>query len=485
MKTTSYFSSIVCHKAHRLPAWGLKLATGVLGFWLMTPGVRGEVTLTTLFSFNGTNGAVPEATLVQGTDGFLYGTAISGGTNGVSYGGDGTIFRISTNGTFETLIFLDRNFAANPQAGLVQGSDGDFYGTTGFGGPRDSGAVFRVTPAGSFAVLTNFVWPEGEYPNGLVEGADGCFYGTMNWGGTNDGPAGACGTVFKITTNGAITTLLSFNGTNGANPQSGLLRADDGNFYGTTVNGGTNGGWGTVFKMTPDGALTTLASFNGTNGAAPMSPPIRTADGSLYGTTFAGGIYFNGTPYTGIGTVYKIAPDGGFTTLVWFNNTNGANSSFSGLLQARDGNLYGTTERGGAYQRGTIFSLTTNGVLTTLVSFGPNDGREPSAGLVQTGDGVFYGVTMNGGDYDLGTIFRLTINPDRPVLGIAALSVNTIKLTWDAVAGNVYQLQSNPELSSTNWVNAGLSITGVNATITVSDTVGPGPQRFYRVVVLP
>ncbi len=479
MKTTSYFSSTVCHKAHRLPAWELRLATGVLAIWLMAPCVRGEVTLTTLFSFNGTNGALPEATLVQGADGFLYGTTIAGGTNEADIGGRGTIFRISTNGEFQTLVHLRYSTGSNPQSGLTPGTNGNFYGVADYGGDHGAGVFYRMSPDGAFTPLCSFAGLDGEYPHGLTEGADGSYYGTTIYGGTN---AGSEGTVFKVTTNGALTTLVSFNGNNGAHPQTSLLRDDDGNFYGTTVNGGTNGGWGTVFKMTPDGTLTTLLSFNGTNGAAPLSPPVRAA-GCLYGTTSSGGIGFNGAPYTGYGTVYQIAPDGSFTTLVLFNNTNGSLSSFSGLLQARDGNLYGTTERGGAYQRGTIFRMTTNGVLTTLVSFGPTDGREPSAGLVQTGDGEFYGVTMNGGDYDLGTIFRLTIKPDRPVLGIAAVSGNTLKLTWDGVAGSVYQLQSNPELSPTNWVNSGLSITGANATITVSDTIGPGPQRFYRVVL--
>jgi hypothetical protein len=199
--------------------------TAMLALSLVATNAHAGVTFTPLFSFNGTNGAVPGATLVQGADGFLYGATIGGGTNGVSYGGDGTIFRISTNGAFENLVCLNHNSAANPQAGVVQGSDAQFYRTTLFDGARDSGAVFRVSSVGSFAVLTNFIWPEGEYPNGLVEGVDGCFYGSMYWGGTNEGPAGACGTVFKISTTGAITTLVWFNGTNSANPQSGLLRA--------------------------------------------------------------------------------------------------------------------------------------------------------------------------------------------------------------------------------------------------------------------
>jgi uncharacterized repeat protein (TIGR03803 family) len=469
--------------------------TVMLALSFLATSANAGVTFTPLFSFNGTNGAVPEATLVQGADGFLYGTTIGGGTNGVSYGGDGTIFRISTNGAFENLVFLNRNSAANPQAGVVQGSDGHFYGTTGFGGPKDSGAVFRVSSVGSFAVLTNFVWPEGEYPNGLVEGADGCFYGSMYWGGTNEGPAGACGTVFKISTNGAITTLVSFNGTNGANPQSGLLRADDGNFYGTTVNGGTNGGWGTVFKITPAGTLTTLVSFTGTNGAAPMSAPRRGVDGCLYGTTSAGGINFDGTPYTGLGTVFKITPAGEMLNLHYFTGypNDGAQPTFGGLTQGSDGCYYGTTQRGGANASGTIFRISPEGTLSVLYSFSRpdyntqtnTDGYSPAAGVVQASDGSFYGVTMDGGLFGRGAIFRLTVQADPPVIAVVRQSGGRLGLAWNAVAGREYQLQSNAGFDSTNWVNAGPPISATNSIATAIVTIGSQGQQFYRVVQLP
>jgi len=182
----------------------------------MIPRAYGAATLTTLFSFNGTNGAIPEASLVQGADGNLYGTTIGGGTNGVPYGRDGTVFRISTNGAFSTLAFLDRTSASSPQAGLVQGTDGDFYGTTHHGGPRDWGAAFRISPGGEFWTFASFQWPDAEHANGLVEGAPGEFFGTAYYGGTNGGH----GSVFRISSNGIVTLLAGFNGTNGAHPQA-------------------------------------------------------------------------------------------------------------------------------------------------------------------------------------------------------------------------------------------------------------------------
>ena len=474
-------------RGHRRKArclFRLRFVGTCAGLLLLLPKTMAGGVFTTLHSFDGTNGAVPEATLVQGADGALYGTTIGGGTNGVEYGGDGTVFRISTNGAFRTLTFLDRAFAASPQAGLVPRGDGSFLGTTHHGGPIDFGAVFKISPEGAFAVVTNFYWPVAEYPNGLVATGDGSFYGTAAYGGTNEGPVGACGSVFKVAADGTLTILASFNGTNGANPQAKLLRGDDGAYYGTTVNGGTNGGWGTVFKMTPDGTLTSLFSFNGTNGAAPMAPPTQAADGSLYGTTSAGGIYFDGTPYTGYGTIYKVAPDGTCTTLVLFDNTNGALPAFGGLLRARDGSFYGTTARGGEFQRGTVFRLTTNGLLTTVVSFSPADGREPSAGLVQTGDGSFYGVTMSGGEDEVGTIFRLQLLPDAPLLQCAVAPGGGLQLTWNAIPGNQYQLQSSPEVSPADWQDSGRPIIATNTSITTSASTGPGLERYYRVVVL-
>ena len=238
--------------------------------------------LTSLYSFTGGNdGADPDAGLVQGSDGNFYGTTYDGGTNG----GYGTVFKISTNGALTSLYsFTGGNDGADPNAGLVQGSDGNFYGTTYSGGTNDSGTVFKISTNGALTSLYSFTdGNDGAYPYaGLVQGSDGNFYGTTDGGGTN----GGYGTVFKISTNGALTSLYSFTGGNdGAYPEAGLVQGSDGNFYGTTMRR-YGYGHGTVFKISTNGALTSLYSFTGGNdGASPQAGLVQGSDGNFYGTT--------------------------------------------------------------------------------------------------------------------------------------------------------------------------------------------------------
>jgi uncharacterized repeat protein (TIGR03803 family) len=393
-------------------AKAILLVGSVLTIALVAASAQADVTLTPLVSFTGTNGAalgrVPETALIQGSDGSFYGTTIEGGTNGI--GGDGTVFKISTNGTFTTLVSFNDTNGANPQAGLVLASDGNFYGTTD-GGTNAVGTIFQMTPSGVITSLFLFNGANGYNPNGLVQGADGFLYGTTYYGGTIG--EGLYGTVFKISTNGAFTTLVSFDGTNGANSQAGLVLASDGNFYGTTVNGGTNGGWGTVFKVTTNGLLTSLISFNGTNGANPVSKLALGPEGALYGTTDGGGVNSNDSAYTGNGTVFKVTTNGQLTTLHFFAGypDDGTYPQFDGLLRGTDGNFYGTTFYGGAQGEGTGFRISPSGTETTLYSFGssPSDGVTPSAGLVQGSDGNFYGTTESGGAYTNGIVFELVV----------------------------------------------------------------------------
>jgi uncharacterized repeat protein (TIGR03803 family) len=303
-------------------------------------------TLTTLFYFDGPDGNVPTAAPIQATDGNLYGTTVTGGANNFcaqfDTNGCGTVYKINPDGTETTIYsFCSQGGCtdgANPWDPLVQGSDGNFYGTTELGGVNDGGlgTIFKITPSGTLTTLYSFCsqpnCTDGWEPlGGLVLVSDGNFYGTTAYGGAND-----AGTVFKITSSGTLTTLYSFCSQSGCadgrQPWAGLIQASDGNFYGTTY--GTNNGGGTVFKISPGGTLTTLASDLG----------------SLTGT----------------------------------------------LVQASDGNLYGTT------RSGTIFRVTLAGTLTTLYTFSCTgsfcpDGEEPTAGLVQATDGNLYGTTIYGG----------------------------------------------------------------------------------------
>ena len=221
-----------------------------------------------------------------------------------------------------------------------------------------------------------------------------------------------------------MTTLYTFNGTDGDNPQAGLIQATDGNFYGTTFSGGTSNycgyGCGTVFKITPSGSLTTLHSFSGTDGFNVQAGLVEGTDGNFYGTTV------NGGPQN-VGEVYKITPSGTLAVLYTFCSQTGCTDGEypkAGLVQATDGNFYGTTSAGGTHSQGTVFAITPSGSLSTLYSFCPQsgcaDGANPVAGVIQASDGNFYGTTYGGGSNNSGTVFKLTpLVPTTTVLGTA------------------------------------------------------------------
>ncbi|MGH7951701.1 MAG: choice-of-anchor tandem repeat GloVer-containing protein [Limisphaerales bacterium] len=309
-------------------------------FQLTSSGV-----FTSMISFDGTNGAEPRAGLIQGADGNFYGTTYNGGSNNF-----GTLFRLTTHGALTTLVTLSFSGGGYPIAGLIQDQNGNFYGTASIGGANSGGTVYEWATNGTLATLAAFDinGSGGNSPYaGLAQGADGNFYGTTFQGGSKN-----YGTIFQLTTNSLLTALVSFNNTNGANPYAKLVRGLDGNFYGTTYFGGSNG-YGTIFKFATNGALTTLVSFDNTNGANPQGGLIQDSEGNFYGTTSAGGAYTNQLGI-GYGTVFKLATNGTFSTLISFDGTNGA-SPEAGLIQGADGNFYGTTANGGTNGYGTIF----------------------------------------------------------------------------------------------------------------------------------
>ena len=361
---------------------------------------------TTLLNFTGGNGANPQASLIQGTDGNFYGTTLSGGTsNNCGSSGCGTVFKITPSGALTTLQSFHSSDGASPQAGLLQATDGNLYGTTSEGGVDFDGTVFKITPSGTLTTLHTFKGTDGSFPTaGLVQATDGNFYGTASNGGANCGSVG-CGTVFKITPSGTLTTLHSFAGGDGALP-NGLVQANDGNFYGTTYTGGANN-YGTVFKITSGGTLTTLYSFDFSHGTKPSAALVQATDGNFYGTTSEGGASSN-CGSAGCGTIFKITPSGTLTTLHNFSGGDGA-APVAGLVQATDGNFYGTTYGGGTYSVGTVFKITASGTLTTLHSFDSSDGARPQAGLVQATDSNFYGTAYFGGADNDGTVFKLQL----------------------------------------------------------------------------
>jgi uncharacterized repeat protein (TIGR03803 family) len=353
-----------------------------------------------IYSFDGTNGGHPYASLALGPDGNFYGTALNGGSNG-----QGTVFQATTNGGFATLATFDGTNGASPYAVLALGPDNNFYGVASGGGDGNFGADFELTTNGVFAPLASFGGgTNGASPiGGLALGPDGNFYGTTYGGG------GGYGTVFRMTTNGALTTLVQFSGTNGAWPNAGLTLGPDGNFYGLTYAGGANL-LGTVFQVTTNGVLTTLVNFSGTNGASPQASLTLGADGNLYGTAAYGG-NTNLDSGLGYGTVFQLTLDGTLTTLVNFDGTNGAWPQAS-LALGPDGEFYGTTDGGLGSSGGTVFRMTTNGSLTTLANLTSTSGDNPYSGLTLGADGNFYGTAFSGGEWGYGTIYQLELAPD-------------------------------------------------------------------------
>ncbi len=325
---------------------------------------------------------------------------------------------------------------ANPLSSVIQGSDGNFYGVSYNGGtgtcqdvfgPGSCGAVEKITPDGAESVIYSFQpGPSNSYPypDRIIQGTDGNFYGTTFAGGS--GCTNGCGTVFKLTPSGAFTTLHAFDGTDGSSPGGALVEGNDGNLYGVASTGGAtcqfafDPGCGTVFMVTPQGSFTLLYSFDSKHGASPSSL-IKGADGNFYGTASNGGNVSAcptvdlGILPSGCGTVFEIAPSGSLTTLYTFQGTPDG-SLPGGVIQGVDGNFYGYAQ-GATYTQGSVFKLTPSGTLTTVASFDSTNGATPDS-LLQASDGNLYGATsgvsgvLENGAVDIpaipGTFFRIS-----------------------------------------------------------------------------
>ena len=453
-------------------AEGDYVATSATSTLTITPAPVYNFSL--VYSFGGSpDGSSPIAGLVQGADGNFYGTTQFGGTNG-----DGTVFKVTPGGTLTTL----HSFAGGsgdgeyPNAGLVQGTDGNFYGTTNQGGPHSEGTVFKITPTGTVTLLHSFYgggYTDGEYPEaGLVQGTDGNFYGT-----TYEGGADAEGTVFQITPTGTITLLHSFENTDGLNPEAGLVQGSDGSFYGTTFGGGANRD-GVVFKITAGGAFTLLHSFAGTaDGESPEAGLVEGSDGNFYGTTLEGGANNDGA-------VFTISAGGTFTLLHSFAGTADGERPLAGLVPGSDGNLYGTTQTGGANGAGTVYEVAPSGAFILVFSFssGATDGGNPNGSLLQGTDGNFYGTAPDGGaNYD-GAIFKIT--PPSALAGPVTLTVpasvtHGTSFTLSYAAGNAYSATleqcyaTNNGGDTTGWTGVKTAaVTATNVSLTAPSTAG-------------
>jgi len=316
----------------------------------------------------------------QGRDGNLYSTTQAGGAFGSHQ--YGTVFSLTPSGTVTILWSFD-NTSGKPNSGLTLGTDGNFYGTTTIGG-AGYGTIFRITPSGSYKVLHSFVGTkEGSNPNTPpIQGFDRNFYGT-----TGDG-VNMFGAFYKMTPAGVVTVLYKFPTTN--RYPRGIVLGTDGNFYGTTIGNST--GLGTVFKMTPQGKITILHTFNGSDGSNPLGQLIQSNDGNFFGTTKNGG---SGSQ----GVVYKITPSGVFTVLRNFANNRQGSEPIAGLVQATDGNFYGMAFSNPGVSSGLIYQITSTGVYTILHEYlsKNKDGASPQTPMIQHTGGTLFSDTYSGG----------------------------------------------------------------------------------------
>jgi uncharacterized protein (TIGR03437 family) len=413
--------------------------------------------------------------LIQAADGNFYGWANGPLPSSGPTATGPVIFEITPAGAQSTLytFALDSNGATS----LLQGSDGNFYGTGDPGTGSVHGAVFKLTPTGTFTPLHIFSGPDGDTPNALIQATDGNLYGTTQQGGTSlSATSYGVGTVFKVTPDGTLTTLHSFSVPDGSFP-AGLIQATDGNLYGITEYGGAGcpntdyplyNGCGTVFKITTAGSLTTLHLFNGTDGRRPNLGLFQAADGNFYGTT-------DGS------TIFEITPGGTLTTLYTFESDGPPES----LMQAVDGNFYGTTSNGGgadcsSKNCGTLFQFTPTGTLTTVYSFGATarDAANPNP-PIQASDGNLYGTTFYGGANQDGTFYKVSL----PALDVPAIASSGGVLNGASfqpgIAADSWITISGTNLSSTTdtWNNA--IVNGALPTTLDGVSVMVGDQAAY------
>jgi uncharacterized repeat protein (TIGR03803 family) len=347
-------------------------------------------TFVDIYNFTTNNSSqLPYAPLTQGRNGALYSTAHGQGDYG-------SVIKVTTAGFFDQIFPFDYTNGSNPLAGLVLAANGNFYGVTASGGANGDGTLFKIS-SGGYTILHSFAGgSDGITPRGApIQAADGNIYGTTEG---NLGVSGA--TVYKYTPAGGVSTIYQFDTT--TEILASLVQGSDGNLYGSAYGGGSNA-CGVLFKLTTGGTLLWSYSFPcGTGGSSPAAPLVQAADGNFYGTTEQGGS-------AGDGTVFKMTAKGKVSILYSFQSgSDGANPD-AGLAQATDGMLYGATTGGGIEGFGTLFQISTAGAYKSLYSFTSTSGEYPEAGLIQHTDGTLYGTAYKGGANALGSVYSLNM----------------------------------------------------------------------------
>jgi uncharacterized repeat protein (TIGR03803 family) len=361
----------------------LRLVTIAMVLTAITASVHAQ-TYSVLYNFGSKSGDPTDprfsGAITQSRDGNLLSTANDAWTDGI-----GSVFGITPGGTLTVLHRFNGADGQAPQSGLTLGLDGNYYGTTESGGDSGWGTIFKITAHGSLTTLHSFDSVAGGiFPSAPpIQSIGGDFYGTTSGAEQN------YGSVYKITPSGTFTLLHTFARIDGASPYAPLLQGSYGIFYGTTFSGGTHG-LGTIFRMNPSGSFAVLFNFDFAHGANPYAPLIQGSDGDLYGVTAGGGSQ-------GGGVVFKVTPSGTLTVLYNFTGGGDGKNEIGGLMQATDGNFYGTNNLGGASSWGVLYRITPSGVFTVLHSFEWSTGASPQTTLLQHTNGVLYGDTAVGG----------------------------------------------------------------------------------------
>ncbi|MGA7220733.1 MAG: choice-of-anchor tandem repeat GloVer-containing protein [Candidatus Sulfotelmatobacter sp.] len=354
-------------------------------------------TVTTLQNFNGGNGANPFlGALTQGRDGKLYGTTYNGGANGI-----GTIFRFNQATNY---ISVMHSFAgadgSSPAGGVTLATDGNFYGTTNYGGSAGFGVLFRITPSGVYTVLHSFLGEsDGEYPDSApIEASDGNLYGVTTGGFNGDGSA-VDPTVYKYTRTGVYSIVYTFAATDGANVAM-MMQGSDGMLYATANTGGSDA-CGSIVKLTLAGVLKGVHSFNcqhDSGGAYPFAALVEASNGNYYGTTPDGGV-------NDFGVLFELSPT--FAETVGYTFTSaGARTPQAGLVQGTDGNLYGVTQSSGNLEGGILYNWNPSTLAySQLYQFIGTSYL--SAPLMQHTSGFFYAPSWQSGTYNDGYLFSV------------------------------------------------------------------------------